>query len=67
MRKSYVIEVLDIVRKHNSYGFVKEADASKIEEIVEQYVNESVMVEKEIAYNNGFIDGVRSAQRGSVN
>ena len=66
MRKSYVTEVLDIVRKHNSYGFVKEADASKIEEIVEQYVKESLTIEKEVAYNKGFVDGVRSA-KGSPN
>lgn len=62
MRKPYVIEVLDIVRKHNSYGFVKEADAARIEEIVEQHVKESLMTEKEIAYNRGFVDGVRSAR-----
>jgi len=66
MRKSYVVEVLDIVRKNNSYGFIGESDASKIEEIVEQYVKESLIIDKEIAYNKGFVDGVRSA-KGSPN
>jgi len=66
MRKPYVVEVLNTVRKNNSYGFIGESDALKIEEIVEQHVRESLMIETEIAYNKGFVDGARSA-KGSPN
>jgi hypothetical protein len=61
MRPTYVNSILDIVRKDLPYGFVREADANKIQEIVECHVRESVLLEKEINYNKGFIDGARSA------
>jgi hypothetical protein len=62
MTKPYMPDILNIMRRQTSYGFVKESEALKVEQIIENYLSESLLIEKEMAYNKGFIDGIRSAR-----
>lgn len=62
MEKAYMKEIIEIMRKQVPYGFVKTSEAADAQKIIEEYLNERLSVEKEIAYNKGFIDGARSAR-----
>jgi hypothetical protein len=62
MSKPYMEDIVSVMRTQTSYGFVKDSEVSKVEQIVESYLSESLLIEKEIAYNQGFVDGIRSAK-----
>lgn len=60
MDKPYMKEIIEIMRKQVPYGFVKTSEAADVQKIIEEYLNERLSVEREIAYNKGFIDGAKS-------
>jgi hypothetical protein len=55
--------ILSIIKKHTSFGFVKMKEEIEIRETIESYVNSVVLIEKERAYNEGYIAGIRTSQR----
>lgn len=63
----YVEKICNVFRPYSAFGFVKEEDRDKIAEIVDEIRKEEALMVKEYSYNEGFVTGVRSAQRGSVN
>lgn len=63
----YVEKICDIFKQYSAFGFVKEEDRDKIAEIINEIRKEEALMVKEYSYNEGFVTGVRSAQRGGVN
>ena len=63
----YVEKICDIFKSYSAFGFVKEEDREKIAEIINEIRKEEALMVKEYSYNEGFVTGVRSAQRGGVN
>jgi hypothetical protein len=55
--------IFNIIRRHTSFGFVKEQEQIEIREAIDSYVNHVVLIEKERAYNEGYLTGVKTAQR----
>jgi hypothetical protein len=55
--------ILSIIRKHTSFGFVKMQEEVEIREAIDSYVNHVVLIEKERAYNEGYLAGIRTSQR----
>lgn len=64
---AFVERICDVFRPYSSFGFIKEEDRDKIAEIVDEIRREESLIVKEYSYNEGFVTGVRSAQRGSAN
>jgi hypothetical protein len=56
-------KIFSIIRRHTSFGFVKMQEEVEIREAIESYVNSVVLIEKERAYNEGYIAGIRTSQR----
>jgi hypothetical protein len=55
--------IFNIIRRHTSFGFVKEQEQIEIREAIDSYVNHVVLIEKERAYNEGYLSGIRTSQR----
>jgi hypothetical protein len=56
-------KIFSIIRRHTSFGFVKEQEQIEIREAIQSYVNSVVLIEKERAYNDGYLSGIRTSQR----
>lgn len=64
----YVEKICDVFRPYSSFGFIKEEDRDKVTEIVDEIKRQENLLVRESAYNDGFLTGVKSAQRmGSIN
>lgn len=63
----FVERICDVFRPYSSFGLIKEEDKDKVAEIVDEIKREEGLMVKEYSYNEGFVTGVRSAQRASAN
>jgi hypothetical protein len=64
---AFVEKICDVFRPYSSFGLIKQEDKDKVAQIVNQIRREEALMAKEYSYNEGFVTGVRSAQRGNVN
>lgn len=55
--------IFNIIRRHTSFGFVKEQEQIEIREAIDSYVKSVVLIEKERAYNEGYLAGVKTSHR----
>jgi hypothetical protein len=55
--------ILSIIRKHTSFGFVKMQEEIEIRETIKSYVESVVLIERERAYNEGYLAGIKTSHR----
>lgn len=56
-------KILSVIRRHTSFGFIKMQEEQEIRNAVQFYVDSIILVERERAYNEGYLSGVRTAHR----
>jgi hypothetical protein len=64
---AFVEKICDVFRPYSSFGLIKQEDRDKVAHIVNEIRREEALIAKECSYNEGFVTGVRSAQRGNIN
>lgn len=55
--------ILNIVRRYSNVGFIKIKEEQEIKDSINKYVDSLVLIEKEKAYNEGFLSGIKVSQR----
>jgi hypothetical protein len=56
-------KIISIVRRYTPVGFVKMQEEIEIRETIESYVKSVVLIEKERAYNEGYLAGIKTSHR----
>jgi len=56
-------DIVDIIRRCSNVGFIKIKEEQEIIDSIKKYTDSMVLLEKEKAYNEGFLAGIKVSQR----
>jgi hypothetical protein len=58
-----ISKILFIIKRHTSLGFVKMQEEQEIKKTIGSYINSVVLIERERAYNEGYLAGIKTSHR----